>query len=224
MLQIDELIRTRRKSIALIVERDGRLIVRAPLRAREEAIHRFIRQKEDWIRRTREKLRAQRAAFRPRRFVEGETFLVMGESRILQLVEQGKPELCLAQDGFRLSKSALPVAPLVFKRWYQRQARQLLSQRAAALAQQHGYSYKKIRISSARTRWGSCSSKGTLSFAWRLVMAPLPVIDYVVLHELAHLKIRSHARQFWERMEEMDPQYRAHKKWLDQNGYLLNLE
>ena len=81
-----------------------------------------------------------------------------------------------------------------------------------------------MKITDARTRWGSCSTRGSLNFSWRLVMAPPAVIDYVILHELAHLKIHNHSSNFWSRVAQLVPDYREHKKWLEQNGHLLAIE
>ncbi len=83
--------------------------------------------------------------------------------------------------------------------------------------------YKSIRITSARTRWGSCSSKGNLSFTWRLVMAPPQVIDYVVAHELAHLQVRNHSPAFWQKVKTIMPDYLQYRRWLDAHGHLLTL-
>ena len=83
--------------------------------------------------------------------------------------------------------------------------------------------YAKIRISNARTRWGSCGFNANLSFSWRLVMAPLPVIDYVVAHELAHLMHKNHSQRFWAAVRALFPDYEVHKKWLKLNGHLLVL-
>ncbi|MBK7452806.1 MAG: M48 family metallopeptidase [Anaerolineales bacterium] len=80
-----------------------------------------------------------------------------------------------------------------------------------------------MKISSARTRWGSCSPDGTLNFTWRLVMAPLEVIDYVVIHELAHLRVKNHSSKFWDVVKAIDPQYKEKRKWLRENGGKLNL-
>jgi predicted metal-dependent hydrolase len=90
-------------------------------------------------------------------------------------------------------------------------------------AAQYGLRYEKIRITSAQTRWGSCSPKGTLSFTWRLVMAPLEVIDYVVIHELAHLRVKNHSKTFWAEVESMLPDYTRHVAWLRKNGKFLTL-
>ena len=102
-------------------------------------------------------------------------------------------------------------------------ALELLSEKVSIQAQQNDFTWKKIRISSARTRWGSCSSNGTLSFTWRLVLAPPEVIDYVVVHELAHTRIRDHSPKFWRRVAEIMPDYKRHVSWLKQNGRFLTL-
>lgn len=72
-------------------------------------------------------------------------------------------------------------------------------------------------------RWGSCSHKGNLNFAWRVIMAPLEVIDSVVLHELVHLKIKNHSKSFWMKVKQMQPNYDLHKKWLSINGFLMKI-
>jgi len=124
---------------------------------------------------------------------------------------------------FKLKKSAQPQAASHFERWYKKQARKVLSERVEHLAQKHGFEVNKTRISSARTRWGSCSQKGTLSFTWRLVMAPLEVIDYVVVHELCHLKEMNHSKASWAQVEAILPDYKKHRSWLKKQGRNLQI-
>jgi predicted metal-dependent hydrolase len=88
---------------------------------------------------------------------------------------------------------------------------------------EYGFREMKVRISSARTRWGSCSQKGNLSFTWRLVMAPPDVIDYVVVHELCHTREMNHSRSFWEQVEAILPDFRQRRRWLKEYGKLLVL-
>jgi hypothetical protein len=90
-----------------------------------------------------------------------------------------------------------------------------------AIAGKHGLRYQNIRISSARTRWGSCSSRGTLSFTYRLIMAPAEVVDYVVMHELVHTQIKNHSKIFWNKVGELMPDYRNRLAWLKKNGKFL---
>jgi hypothetical protein len=108
--------------------------------------------------------------------------------------------------------------------WYRQQARQLIGERLAWYSRKHGFQFKKIRISGARTRWGSCSTTGTLSFTWRLVMAPIELIDYVVVHELVHTQIKNHSPAFWEALAVIMPDHKAHRAWFRTNGHTLTLD
>jgi predicted metal-dependent hydrolase len=127
-------------------------------------------------------------------------------------------------DGcFYLSRHRLPEAPAVFEAWYRAQARRLISERVKHYAARNGFAYKRVSITRAKTRWGSCGSGGTLNFSWRLVLAPLEIIDYVVVHELAHLEVKNHSSVFWEKVEALMPDYKERRKWLKDNGQALSL-
>jgi predicted metal-dependent hydrolase len=222
MVMIDEIIRTKRRTIALIVERDGRLIVRAPTRAKEETINEFIKHKEKWILKKQGEVKAYYPPFVSKEYVNGEGFWFLGQIHKLQIVDEKKPNLFLNGD-FRLAKAAVHKAPAVFEKWYRKQAFQVIAGRVQWYATKHGFQYTQIKITSARRRWGSCSASGTLSFAWRLVMAPVPVIDYVVVHELVHLQVRNHSKKFWGRVGVIMPDFKQKIEWLEKNGHLLNL-
>ncbi len=219
---IDQIIRTKRKTIGLQITPEGKLIVRAPLRADDATIMQVISRHRKWIERTRHKIQIQRKQSPPKKFVPGEKFLFMGESFPLKIVENGSYPLTL-KDAFYLSRRFLPYAATVFQRWYRIQAGKIIFRRVQYFAFRYQFEFREAKISNARTRWGSCSSRGNLNFTWRLIMAPLPVIDYVVVHELVHLEIKNHSRQFWNRVEEIMPDYRRHKKWLKENGHRLQI-
>ena len=220
MFEIDKLVRSKRRTLSLIVETDGTLTVRAPLRMSEADIRRFIEEKADWIKRKQVKARDEAPA--PRQFVDGETYLYLGKEIPLRLVPDGKPALVMDR-VFKLSEGARPRAESIFEAWYKTQARVVLAERVKFFARKHGFKVGKIRISSARTRWGSCSQKGTLSFTWRLVMAPPEVIDYVIVHELCHLKELNHSKAFWAQVEAILPGYKRQRTWLKNHGKFLKL-
>jgi predicted metal-dependent hydrolase len=220
MIEIHRLVRSKRRTLALVVETDGTLTVRAPLRMKEADIWRFIEAKSGWIKRKQAKVRIE--AINPRQYVDGETFWYLGKKIPLRLVPRHRPALVM--DGvFKLAKPAQPEAESAFVAWYKRQARAVVAERVEFFAQKYGFKVKKLRISSARTRWGSCSHKGTLSFTWRLVMAPPDVIDYVVVHELCHLKEMNHSRAFWAQVEVILPDYKRRRTWLKKKGNSLRL-
>jgi len=219
-IPIDRLVRSRRKTVAIVIERDGRLTVRAPLRLSGPRIQEFVESHADWIAKNRTRLQA--APPPPtHRYVDGETFLYLGRAYPLTIVPARHPALAFDGAAFRLAKSSLPKAAKAFEHWYKQQARLFLTERVLAIAGKHAFRYQKIRISSARTRWGSCSSRDTLSFTYRLVMAPPDVVDYVVMHELVHTQVRNHSKIFWNKVGELMPDYKRRLAWLRKNGKLL---
>ena len=223
-MKIDQLIRSDRKTIAILVRRDGTVIVRAPHRATNQQIMGFVEQKRAWIEEKLLQASQRTAQAAPRAFAAGERFRYLGGEYPLEIVRRARPALSFDGACFTLAESSLPRARETFEAWYRAEARRVISERAQVLAAHHRLAYSKIKITSARTRWGSCSSLGTLSFTWRLVMAPLPVIDYVIIHELAHLVERNHSKRFWDRVKAMLPDYAKHVRWLKENGFHLSLE
>jgi len=219
---IDQIIRSKRRTIAIIVHRDGKVVVRAPLKTPEALIRAFIESKSGWIEEKKAEA-AKHFALPVKKYTGGEKFLLLGREIPLRVVDGQKMALKF-QDEFFLSKNAVPRAQALFTKWYQARAREVLTERVILYATMFGLHYEKIRISSARTRWGSCSSRGTLSFTWRLVMAPLDVVDYVVIHELAHLKVKDHSPKFWAEVARMQPDFKRRRAWLKKNGRFLTLD
>jgi predicted metal-dependent hydrolase len=221
-IPIDHLIHSRRKTVALIIQRDGSLTVRAPLQMPEFTIQEFVQTHAEWIR--KKQAQAKAAPPSPKRsYSKGESFLYQGKEYPLTIVAHQRSGISFSGGKFHLAHSSLPKARQTFIRWYKTQARMVISERIAFLAKKNKFTYQKIRISSARTRWGSCSTNGTLSFTWRLVMAPAEVIDYVVVHELTHTQIRNHSSKFWHRVAEIMPEYKQYVSWLKKNGRFLTL-
>lgn len=220
-MQIDQLIRSKRKTVALIVENDGRLVVRAPQHLSLQQIRGMVDLKAGWIKKKRDQLQVMRATnplFAPKHYEPGEQFVFLGKFYPLKIVSNSRPLLQFSEEYFLLAQKALPRAKQVFVDWYREQARKICTQRAAEFVPCIGVYYDRIRISSARTRWGSCSSRGTLSFTWRLVLTPLEIIDYVIVHELAHLHQPNHSSKFWAIVEQTLPDFKRRRAWLKKNG------
>lgn len=219
---IERIVRTRRKSVALIVKPDGSLEVRAPLRLSRRQIEDIVRDKSGWI------LKQQNAAlknanlFRPRPLTDGARLWFLGSIYPLRFNDSSQSRVQFS-DGFSLPEAAAPRAADLIASWYKVQARRILAERVDLFARLHQLHYRSIRITSARTRWGSCSQSNALSFTWRLVMAPPEIIDYIVVHELAHTVEKNHGRAFWQRVETMLPDFRVRRTWLKLNGRLFDL-
>ena len=223
MLKIDRLIRSRRKTISLIVQANGNLIVRAPLHTPEATIQQWVETKEHWVKSHQKKALTAASKVKPKQFLDGEIFLFLGQAYPLKIVPQMRETLAF-DSQFKLAARGCGQAANIFEKWYKIQAMKVISERAAWFAERHGFAYKQVKITSARTRWGSCSSSGTLSFTWRLIMAPLSIIDYVIIHELAHTVQRNHAAAFWNVVQGIIPDYKQKRAWLKTNGHTLTLE
>ena len=102
--------------------------------------------------------------------------------------------------------------------FYRRQARKRITERTAYFARRMGVTYGRISIRAARTRWGSCSREGNLNFHWKLILMPPEILDYVVVHELAHRREMNHSSRFWAQVAEILPDYKARRQWLKENG------
>lgn len=214
------LIHSRRKTVALIVQPDGSLVVRAPLRATRRQVEEVVQSRLDWIHRAQEKMRKAQSAHPVGAFKPGAEFPFLGRLYRLRLAANNRQPLTLGS-VFTLDRRDLPQARQVFEQWYRAQARLVIGLRVETLARQHDFKVAGVRISGAKTRWGSCSAAGTLSFTWRLVLLPVEVIDYVAVHELVHLRIKNHQKAFWERVAAILPDYKAQRKWLRENGNKL---
>ncbi|MEA1940143.1 MAG: SprT family zinc-dependent metalloprotease [Candidatus Caldatribacteriota bacterium] len=222
MMEIKKIIRSNRKTIALQVCDDTNLIVRAPFKVSEEIIDRVILKHINWIEKKKKEMQLRDMRFPKKKYVNGEGFLYLGNYYRLRLVENQEVPLNF-ENGFILSKKYLSQAKDIFIGWYKKKAYEKISERVEWYAQKRGLIYNKIKITSAQKRWGSCSCRNNLNFPWRLIMAPLPVVDYVIIHELVHFGEKNHSRRFWNKVKMLMPNYKEHQNWLKKNGHLLRL-
>ena len=217
-----DVIRSRRKTIAVEITREGGILVRAPLKLARREVLAFVHKNRAWIDRKLVQARVRQEERTPRRFLEGENCPFLGEQHRLRYVAGG--EYLRQQNGeFLLGADLSPRAGDLFRIWYRARAREILEDRVEHFALRMGLTCRSVRITDAKERWGSCNAAGSLNFAWRLVMAPPPVIDYVIVHELAHLVEMNHSRRFWERLGRVLPDYAKRRKWLRENEQRLTL-
>ena len=154
-------------------------------------------------------------------FIEGEEFLYLGSLHKLRVVQDACKSFEFNGMEFLIAEKFLPRAKELLQRWYIRQARELITPRVQFYAQAIGQKYSQIKITSAKTRWGSCSGRKTLSFSWRLMMTPLEMVDYVVAHEVAHLQELNHSSRFWDKVKLLMPDYKQRMQWFRNNQHLL---
>jgi len=221
-----ELIRSRkrRRTISLQVKEGGRVVIRAPFHTPKWEIERFIERKHSWIvGKLSEKEKQAKQAQKP--FLPGEKFLYLGERYPLEIRESHHKEspLRLSFGNFVLQKDCVENARDLFVEWYKKEAEEKIAERINYYSRNVHLFPKGIRITSAKSRWGSCSRDNRLSFSWRIVMASLAVMDYILIHELVHIREKNHSAKFWATLESILPDYRKHRLWLRENGHLLEL-
>jgi len=207
----------------MYINDDAALIVRAPFNISEKMLNKVVLKHKDRLQKMQKEVQLKNLKFNKKEFVNGERFLYLGNDYPLKLVDN-REILLNFENEFFLSKKYLSHAKNIFMIWYKRRAYETISQRVRLYAQKRGFEYNKINITNAQKRWGSCSHQGNLSFAWRLIMAPLPIIDSVVIHELVHLEMKNHSKAFWNKVGILNPEYKENKDWLKNNGYLLRVE
>jgi predicted metal-dependent hydrolase len=220
-IKIDKLIRSKRKTVGLEVTPEALLIVRAPRNLSRSEISEIIDKESPWILKKQQFFRANHNRIKERDFIEGEEFLYLGRAYKLRVVHNTADTLILKDNFFYLSEECLENAREIIERWYQKRAYEVVCERAAYYSYISGIKFKQINITGAKKRWGSCGANGNLNIAWRLVMAPMTVIDYVIVHELSHIEIRNHSKEFWRRVGIVVPDYKKDEKWLRDNGHFL---
>jgi len=222
-----QLIRTkkRKKTISLSIARNGDVIIRAPFHLPLQSIEAFFRDKRSWIRKKLSETSRCIDRSIARAFVSGDLFPYLGEYYPLEIVgpADSHPPLFFAHERFYLNEKYRPRARDLFISWYKEQAREKIRERVQFYSSRMLLCPDRQKITSARHQWGGCSSRNTLTFTWRIVMAPLPVIDYLVVHELAHIREKNHSTNFWKIVQETLPSYPASKTWLKTRGHLLDL-
>ncbi len=225
--KIDRLVRTKRKTLALIIRPDGTLEVRAPLRLPQKDILEWVAGKREWIEKHRQEVlkeQAERAKLANRPLQSGDLIYILGQSYPLRIIKTQDSVLRLETTRLIMSSDLLPHAQAVLQKFLTNHLSLTLTLRLPHFTDLIGKEPMKVRLSKARTRWGSCSSHGNIAFNWRLAMAPLEIVDYIIVHELVHLKHPNHSRAFWAEVARILPDYKARKQWLKQYGSWLTLE
>lgn len=217
-----KIIRSRRRSIALQVNSDTTLIVRAPVFASSRYIEKIVTEKQRWITQKQNEMLRKSKQSSKKEFIDGEDFLFLGKKYKLKFIPDQKENIIFNED-LLIAEDKKNYTKKIIENWYKKQATEKINQRVIFYADNHGFKHNAIKLSNACTSWGSCSPDNTLRFSWRLIMAPLNVVDYVVVHELSHLRHRNHSADFWATVGLILPNYKTERKWLKQNGYLLKI-
>jgi predicted metal-dependent hydrolase len=213
-----EIVHSERHTIGITIERDRRVVVRAPQRARPEAVAAAVQSKRFWIWQKLRDPRKYALVPKVKEFVAGEGFLFLGQNHSLELVREPRGEVRFNRGRFELARSERASGKDLFRRWFLSEARRYVAPRVTALATAMGVNFKRIVVRELRYGWGSCTLGGTLTFNWRIVQAPPLVVDYLIVHELAHVLESNHSREFWNIVAVHAPAWEQARDWLRRNG------
>jgi predicted metal-dependent hydrolase len=215
-----------RKTIQIVVDRDGKLFVNAPKNSKTKHLKDFIKAKEFWI---YQKLDKKNMLIKPKQEnQQKKTFLYLGKKYQLRFEANNskfsKNDIVSLKRGKFILKSS---AKKNFKKhlidWYTLHSKKIIFEKTKKLEKQTGLNPKNIRIMNLGNRWGSCSHNNILNFHWRTVLAPPRIINYIILHEMIHMLEEKHTPEFWKKLEKFMPDYLKRKQWLSENGTKLSI-
>jgi predicted metal-dependent hydrolase len=211
-LDIEYRLSPRRRSIGLMVTTEGKVVVTLPRGATQESLARALEKHRAWIER---RVAERQAAWG--QLKAGEAYF-LGQPYRLVALRGTTGAISLNGNEIRvpLSNEADLWPPL--KAWYREQALPLLQARVSEFSARMGLAPGPVELKAWKRRWGECHPDGTLKFNWRLIMCPPEVVDYVVVHELAHLKVPGHNPRFWGQVAGVLPDYAARRRWLNRAG------
>lgn len=217
--------KSERKTTSIYIERDGSVSVLAPAPFEHDKIEQIIEKKRSWIYRNLAEWEDLNRTRVHREYVNGESFLYLGRHYRLQLIEPKDQEapLVFLHNQFWLRKDAVEQAPEHFKQFYKIKLNKKLKERLKIYQPKMGAEPIDVKVMELQNRWGSCTAKGVVNFHWKCAMLPTSVLDYVVVHELAHIDNPSHNAAFWRSVEKVMPGYEEQKSWLKLNGAGMSL-
>lgn len=225
---IYDVVRSQRSTADIVIEPDGRVIVRVPNWLDDERIDKIVDAKSYWIYRNLAELRDLNDSRLLREFKNGEGFLYLGRSYRLRIVND-QPQPLLLKDGrFCLRRDILhngdvAAAKRAFQAYYVERGSERIGARVVYYSPKVGVEPSSVTVRGTGNRWASCSPRRDLAFHWKCMMAPLSVVDYIVVHELCHIRHRDHTENFWNDVDKVMPTFRERKDWLRRHGAGLDL-
>ncbi len=220
-IEINKIIRSNRKTIALKIDNHCNLIIKAPTSVPISYIQKIVQQKQNWI--IAKKIEVQNRKKFTRNLSNGAKITIFGNYYIINYVENLQFALHLKNNQLLIASDLSKHIKPLLKHLIIKMAKEFFSVNVSKWASVMELKYNRISIKNTVSRWGSCSSLGNLNFNWKLAFAPLEVIDYIIIHELSHLRHLNHSSEFWNEVRKYCPEYKKHKKWLKENAQLLEL-
>jgi len=215
--------KSNRKTVSIFVERDGSVSALVPSNLDDDQITTILKAKEYQIHRNLAQWLQLNERHVIREFVNGQSFLYLGRNYRLKLVEEKLGELQFSKGYFLLSKVELSSAEGYFIDFYKNKLKEKIKPLIKRYKEQLGVSPNDVKVMELKNRWASCSSKGNINFHWKCAMAPMDVLQYIIVHELAHLIHLNHTTEFWNEVDKVLPKYEEQMNWLKINGVGMSL-
>jgi len=223
-MEVDySIVYSNRKTMSIVIERDRSVVVRAPHNTSEEVIAETVKKRRRAILQKINHHQKYPLEAQTKEFVSGESLLYLGKPYQLFVVDESVDGV-IFDSKFVIGKQNQTRAKQLLHDWYYNSANQIIIPKAVSIAKQIGVSFNKINILDLKYRWGSCTPKDNIHFNWRLIKAPMNVIEYIIVHELTHFLETNHTPEFWNRVRTSLPQYSAAKKWLMNFGHELEID
>jgi predicted metal-dependent hydrolase len=219
----------KRKTIGIKIEPPGKITAMVPLRTSQKVILESVKSKAPWIIKKLDYINSSpQFQVLPKEYRNGEVFLFLGKEYPLVVEVDSSRTTMRAEIVEGNLKVQTPVddkeaIKMLVEKWYRHVAKNVFNMRIKLYQPYIPVVPNRVVIKEQKSRWGSCSSKNNLNFNYRAVMAPLSVIDYLIVHEMCHLVHLNHSPDFWRLVESILPEYRHHREWLKQNGRQLTL-
>jgi len=219
---------TGRRTLTVSIDERADIRVASPFRMKEQEINAFIHEKAEWILKKVREAKRNKDILDQKEFDHGQSFLFLGRKHKLNIVEQ---DVKRCRIDFDILKGWSVIIPqelslegrrLQIKekmiQWYREQAKEILGGRIFQYARVIGVEPKKIAIRTQKRLWGCCDyNTQTIHLNWQIVLSPIKVVDYIVIHELCHLMVPSHSKRFWKKVEKVMPDFKRYRQWLNTN-------
>ena len=212
---------SKRKSISIVINRNGEIIVKAPVKTNKLYINEIIKSRINFINKHRDIILKKRAIHPKKECKEGETFYYLGDEYKLHF-DINETKIKIQNNNILVPIKETEILKIMIIKWYKREAKTILANRLNYFSSKTSINYNSLKITSAKNRWGSCGRQGNINLNWKLVMLPIELIDAVVVHELVHIKIDNHSKKYYEKVREIISNYNELNKELKKHSAILD--
>lgn len=223
-----EVIYRKRKTLSIEVNLEGKVRVIAPIKLESKRILEVVEKKANWICKKQDELMQRNSIRKVNKYINGETYLYLGKEYVLELhcsSELKNPKVIIKGNIIKICYKEISddIVKAILELWYRKKTMEIVTARVEFYKKFFHISPKELKVKQQKRRWGSCTYDNRILFNWRISMAPIEVIDYIVVHEMCHMDFKDHSKNFWNRVKSIMKDYELHQLWLKENGIKLEI-